>query len=172
MGVSLSKSGWRARSLRTDSASPTTPIWKKWSITQMLAKPVSSAVLPISANFGPIESGASGQVKRGTCNPMRTVGPSVLSRDGSIASPPIVPTNRDILRASVSMHNSQHPVSLDIHALISDGIENLELVKSCVLLIIQRGLWYHKYYAHRAEVRASARHLSATGRASVDGSAT
>jgi hypothetical protein len=28
------------------------------------------------------------------------------------------------------MHNSQHPVSLDIHALISDGIENLELVKS------------------------------------------
>src|SRR5215212_141566 len=61
------------------SASPTTPIWKKWSITQMLAKPASSAVLPISANFGPIEVGASGQVKRGTCNPMRTAGPSVLS---------------------------------------------------------------------------------------------
>src|SRR5215213_1835318 len=61
------------------STSPTTPIWKKWSITQMLAKPASSAVLPISANFGPIEVGASGQVKRGTCNPMRTAGPSVLS---------------------------------------------------------------------------------------------
>src|SRR5215211_6173195 len=112
------------------STSPTTPIWKKWSITQRLAKPASSAVLPISANFGPIEVGASGQVKRGTCNPMRTVGPSVLSRDGSIASPPIVPTNREVLRASVSMHNSQHPVSLDIHALISEGVEDLELVRS------------------------------------------
>src|SRR5215204_1772513 len=112
------------------STSPTTPIWKKWSITQRLAKPASSAVLPISANFGPIESGASGQVKRGTCKPIRTAGPSLLSRDGSIASPPIVPTNRDILRASVSMHYSQHPVSLDIHALISGGVEHLELVKS------------------------------------------
>ena len=30
-----------------------------------------AAVFPISANFGPIEWGASGQVKRGTCNPMR-----------------------------------------------------------------------------------------------------
>src|SRR5215203_5979317 len=112
-------------------ASPTTPIWKKWSITQRLAKPPSSAVLPISANFGPIESGASGHVKRGTCNPMRTAGPSLLSRDGSIASLPIVPTNREVLlRASVSMHNSQHPVSLDIHALISDGVERLQLVKA------------------------------------------
>jgi hypothetical protein len=55
---------------------------------------------------------------------------SVPSRDGSIASPPIVPTNRDILRASVSMHNCHHPVSPDIHALISEGIENLELVKA------------------------------------------
>jgi len=33
------------------------------------------------------------------------------------------------------MHNSQHPVSLDIHALISDGVEHLELVKAPVLLI-------------------------------------
>jgi hypothetical protein len=27
------------------------------------------------------------------------------------------------------MHNRQHPVSLDIHPLKPDGIENLELVK-------------------------------------------
>src|SRR5215216_5556773 len=112
------------------SASPTTPIWKMWSITQRLAKPASSALLPISANFGPIEVGASGQVKRGTCNPMRTARPSVLSRDGSIASPPIIPLNREVLRASVSMHNCQHPVDLDIHALIAEGVEDLELVRS------------------------------------------
>src|SRR5215211_844771 len=112
------------------STSPTAPIWKKWSITQRVAKPASSAVLPISANFGPIESGASGHVKRGTCKPMRTAGASLLSRDGSIASPPIVPTNREVLRTSVSMHNSQHPVSLDIHAVISDGVEHLELAKA------------------------------------------
>src|SRR5919112_1180578 len=112
------------------SASPTTPIWKKWSITQRLAKPASSAVLPISANFGPIEVGASGQVKRGTCNPMRTARPSILYKDGSIASPPIIPPNREVLRASVSMHNCQHPVDLDIHPLISEGVEDLKLVRS------------------------------------------
>src|SRR5215207_9470490 len=112
------------------SASPTTPIWKKWSITQRLAKPASSAVLPISANFGLIEPGAPGQVKRGTCNPMRNLVSSVPSRDGSIASPPIIPTNREVLRASVSMHNCHHPVDLDIHALISEGVENLELVRA------------------------------------------
>src|SRR5918994_623021 len=106
-------------------ASPTTPIWKKWSITQRLAKPPSSAVLPISANFGPIEPGASGQVKRGTCNPMRTAGPSLLSRDGSIASPPIVPTNNDILRAFVSMHNSQHPVVPQSQNGAQLGVEHL-----------------------------------------------
>src|SRR5918993_1802110 len=135
------------------STSPTVPIWKKWSITQRLAKPPSSAVLPISAIFGPIESGASGQVKRGTCNPMRTVRPSVLSRDGSIASPPIIPPNREVLRASVSMHNCQHPVDLDIHALISDGVEHLELVRALVPFLKRRGIWYHKCHAHRPEVR-------------------
>src|SRR3712207_618596 len=66
------------------SASPTAPIWKKWSITQMLAKPASSAVLPISANFGPIEWGASGQVKRGTCNPIRKPVSSVFSVEASL----------------------------------------------------------------------------------------
>ena len=110
--------------------SPTTPIWKKWSITQRLAKPPPSAVLPIPPNFGPIEGGGPGHVKRGTCNPMRTGRPSVLSRDGSIASLPIIPPNREVLRASVSMHNCQHPVDLDIHALISEGVEDLELVRS------------------------------------------
>jgi hypothetical protein len=69
-------------------------------------------------------------VKRGTCNPMRTVGPSVLSRDGSIASPPIVPTNRDILRASVSMRNCHHPVGLGCRTLIAKGVEYLGLVKT------------------------------------------
>src|SRR5215211_6142 len=72
------------------SASPTTPIWKKWSITQMLAKPASSAVLAISASFGPIEAGASGQVKRGTCNPMRKLVSSVLPRGESISGLPII----------------------------------------------------------------------------------
>src|ERR687886_2032043 len=81
------------------SASPTTPIWKKWSITQMLAKPASSAVLPISANLGPIDAGASGQVKRGTCNPMRTPGSSVLFGDGSNAGLSIVPAKGEGLLA-------------------------------------------------------------------------
>src|SRR5215212_1139431 len=39
-----------------------TPIWKKWPITQKLAKLASSAVLPISASMGPIPSSPSGQV--------------------------------------------------------------------------------------------------------------
>jgi hypothetical protein len=30
----------------------------------------------------------------------------------------------------VSMHNCQHPVDLDIHALISEGVERLELVRA------------------------------------------
>src|SRR5918993_1223259 len=120
------------------STSPTVPIWKKWSITQRLAKPASSAVLPISANFGPIEVGASGQVKRGTCNPMRTARPSVLSRDGSIASPPMIPPNREVLRASVSIYNCQHPVDLDIHALVSEGVEDLKPDRSRVPFIKRR----------------------------------
>src|SRR5918992_2481940 len=150
------------------STSPTTPIWKKWSITQRLAKPPSSAVLPISANFGPIEVGASGHVKRGTCNPMRTVRPSVLSRDGSIASPPIIPPNREVLRASVSMHNCQHPVDLDIHALISEGIKHLELVMVCVKLLKQRGTWYHKSHARGPEVRDPLGEVSSSRRAQVE----
>ena len=64
-------------------------------------------------------------MKRGTCNPMRTARPSVLCRDGSIASPPIIPPNRGVLRASVSIYNCQHPVDLDIHALISEGVKDL-----------------------------------------------
>src|SRR5829696_85799 len=112
------------------STSPTAPIWKKWSITQRLAKPASSAVLPISANFGLIEPGAPGQVKRGTCNPMRNLVSSVPSRDGSIASPPITPTNREVLRASVSMHNCHHQVGLEFRTLIAKGVEYLGLVKT------------------------------------------
>jgi len=46
-------------------------------MTQMLAKPASSAVLAIRANPGPIEPGAPGQVKLGTCNPTRTPVPSI-----------------------------------------------------------------------------------------------
>src|SRR5919107_3253015 len=103
------------------STSPTTSIWKKWSITQRLAKPAASAVLPISSNFGAIESGAAGQVKRGTCNPMRLAGSSVLSGDESIASPPIIPANREGLRASASIHNCKHPVSLQFRDLLTEG---------------------------------------------------
>jgi hypothetical protein len=74
--------------------------------------------------------GASGQVKRGTCNPMRMARSSVLSGDESIASPPIIPTNREGLRASASIHNCEHPVSLQFRALISDSVERLELVRA------------------------------------------
>src|SRR5215207_9708611 len=71
------------------SAAPTPLIWKKWSITQRLAKPASSAVLPISASLGPIPSVPSGQVKLGTCNPMSTsVSPLALATsDRQILSP-------------------------------------------------------------------------------------
>src|SRR5215210_7973932 len=135
------------------SASPTTPIWKKWSITHILAKPASSAVLAISANFGPIEAGASGQVKRGTCNPMRKSEASILSRDGSITSLPIVPTNRNVLRPFTSMQYCQHPVGLGFYTLIAEGVVYLELVRTRVPLIIRHGLWHHKSYARGAEIR-------------------
>src|SRR5215212_5037865 len=41
-------------------------------MTQRLAKPASSAVLPISASLGPIPTSLFGQVKLGICSPMRT----------------------------------------------------------------------------------------------------
>ena len=66
------------------SAAPTISIWKKWSITQMLAKPASSAVRAILTSPGPMEPGAPGHVNLGTCNPTRTPAPSVPS--GSIPS--------------------------------------------------------------------------------------
>src|ERR687886_347335 len=40
-------------------------------MTQRLANPASSAVLPISANLGPIQPSPSGQLKLGICSPMR-----------------------------------------------------------------------------------------------------
>jgi transcriptional regulator with XRE-family HTH domain len=46
-------------------------------------------------------------------------------------------------------------------ALLSGGVECLKLVKTCIPLLERRGAWYHKSYAHRSEVRASAGHLSA-----------
>src|SRR5215218_6888915 len=46
-------------------------------MTQRLAKPASSAVLPISASLGPIPPTPSGQVKLGICSPIRTT--SLLS---------------------------------------------------------------------------------------------
>jgi hypothetical protein len=50
---------------------------------------------------------------------MRKVVSSVLSGDESIASPPIIPANREVLRASASIHNCKHPVSLLFRALLS-----------------------------------------------------
>ena len=45
------------------SGGPTMEIWKKWSMTQRLAMPASSASRAIRAKVGPMPSGASGQVK-------------------------------------------------------------------------------------------------------------
>src|SRR5215210_298487 len=140
------------------STSPTTPIWKKWSITQMLAKPDSSAVLAISANLGPIEVGASGQVKRGTCNPMRNPVSSVLRKEGPNPGLPIILANRDDqLQGTERQTKCMQLRSTRGH--VSHGVVRFALVKDSVALKIQSGVWYHKSYARSAEVRASAGHL-------------
>ena len=46
-------------------------IWKKWSITQKLDMPACSASTAIRRSVGPMEWGEPGQVKSGTCSPMR-----------------------------------------------------------------------------------------------------
>ena len=46
------------------------PIWKKWSMTQMLEKPASSAVRAISASLPPSSLGPAGKVKFGICSPI------------------------------------------------------------------------------------------------------
>src|SRR5208283_792075 len=57
------------------SAGPTGGIWKKWSITQTLANPASSAVRAISESFPRIEEGDPAQLKLGIWSPIRIGSP-------------------------------------------------------------------------------------------------
>jgi hypothetical protein len=54
-------------------------------------------------------------------------------------------------------------------ALISGDVEGLQLVRTSVALLKRRALLYHKSYARSAEVRVPPGHISASGRAAVDG---
>jgi hypothetical protein len=56
----------------SSSGGPSTGIWKKWSITQKLDIPACSASTPRRRRVGPSDWGEPGQVKLGTCSPMRT----------------------------------------------------------------------------------------------------
>jgi hypothetical protein len=40
-----------------------------------------------------------------------------------------------------SMRNYKQPASLEFRALISEGVEHLELVRTCVPLLKRRGAW-------------------------------
>ena len=53
------------------SAAPMNSIWKKWSITQTLEKPPSSARRAVSARRWRSEAGPSGVVKLGIWSPSR-----------------------------------------------------------------------------------------------------
>src|SRR5262245_21297408 len=66
------------------SAGPTGGIWKKWSITQRLAKPLASAASAIARRRAPSSAGPPGQVKFGIWSPRRMA--SSAARAGCAAS--------------------------------------------------------------------------------------
>src|SRR6185312_4418801 len=53
----------------SSSGGPMVPIWKKWSMTHRLVRPASSELRAIRPKVGPIDAGASGQLKYDTCEP-------------------------------------------------------------------------------------------------------
>src|SRR5918996_444700 len=62
---------------------PICGICRKWSITQMLVKPASSAVRAISASASAVEAGWSGKPKRDTCRPKSSVTGSSFCRSAT-----------------------------------------------------------------------------------------
>src|SRR5262245_9688675 len=65
------------------SGGPTTPIWKKWSITATYSKPTSSAVRTTAARSAPKPSGPFGHVKFGICSPSFIAFSLAVSRPSS-----------------------------------------------------------------------------------------
>ncbi len=51
------------------SGGPTPRIWKKWSMTQIESRPMSSAWRTIRASVGPMAAGPPGQSKSSICRP-------------------------------------------------------------------------------------------------------